>query len=59
MDEKNYYTPGELAALLDVTRRTVATWCREGKIECYRIGKLWRIQKRVAEPLIKAQRGEK
>ncbi len=37
-------TSGEFAAVLGIGRRTAATWCSEGRIDCYRTpGGRWRI----------------
>ncbi len=36
-------TPDEVAGKLHVTRRTVYTWLRSGKLQGHRIGGVWRI----------------
>ncbi len=33
MSEKRWYSPGEIARVLGVTRRTVTRWIREGKLQ--------------------------
>lgn len=38
MDEKQYYSPQEIAAMLGVHLQTVRTWYRSGKLGCYKLG---------------------
>ena len=39
-------TPSEAAAILRVTRRTIYTWLRTGKLKAKRVGGIWRIDER-------------
>lgn len=45
MEEIRVYTPDEIAALLKVTRRTLYTYIKTGKLPAVKIGKEWRITK--------------
>src|SRR5438067_12546991 len=38
-------TPAEIAALERVDPKSVAAWCKLGKLKAYKIGRLWRIRK--------------
>ena len=40
---ERFYTPGQVAMLLQVRTITVHRWLREGKLKGFRIGRLWRI----------------
>lgn len=40
---KHYYTVNEYAQLLRVSTQTVRKMCRDGRLECVRIGRQWRI----------------
>lgn len=39
-----YLSPEEAAARLEVTPDTVRKWCRENKLPCVKLGRLWRIR---------------
>lgn len=34
LSNKQFYTPGEVAALFGVTPKTVSNWCNKGLLEC-------------------------
>lgn len=38
-----YLTPAEAAERYRVDVRTIYAWCRQGSINCFKIGRLWRI----------------
>ena len=40
----NYLSPEEAAARLGIKPDTVRKWCREGKLPCVKLGRLWRIR---------------
>lgn len=50
-DEIKVYTVEEVADILQVTRRTVYTYIKEGKINATKIGKYWRITNKDLEAL--------
>lgn len=41
--ENKYYTPAEIAEMFHVTRRTVYSWMKEGKLKAFKVGKGWMI----------------
>ena len=43
MAEINIYTPEEVADILKLSRRTIYTYIKEGKLQAFKIGKRWRI----------------
>ncbi len=40
-----YLTPLQTAKVLHVTKTTIYTWLREGKLPGAKIGRIWRIRK--------------
>jgi len=44
MGEK-FYTPKEVAEMLEVTERAVFKWLNEGKMKGYKFGGSWKIKK--------------
>jgi len=43
MAEINIYTPEEIADILKLSRRTIYTYIKEGKLQAFKIGKRWRV----------------
>lgn len=43
MDELRVYTIEQVAEKLSVTRRTVYSYVKEGKLKAVKIGKYWRV----------------
>lgn len=43
------YTLKEIEDLLQVTRRTLYNWIKDGKLKAFRIGKEWRVTKEALE----------
>lgn len=43
MMEKKVYTIDELVQMLQVTRRTIYNYIKEGKLKAVKIGKYWRV----------------
>ncbi len=37
------YTLEEIAQLLQVTRRTIYTWVKDGKLKAFKVGRGWRV----------------
>jgi excisionase family DNA binding protein len=48
-------TPRQASLFLEVTPRTVAKWCREGKLRAIKIGKVWRIRTFDGKPIIEVK----
>jgi excisionase family DNA binding protein len=48
--EKEYYSPEEAASLLGVTRRTIYTWLKTGKLPARQFGRTWRIHRSEVQP---------
>jgi len=42
-ERKRVYTPEEIAEILQITEYTVLKWLREGKLEGFKAGRLWRV----------------
>ena len=42
-DLNRVVSPGKVAQMLGVNERTVAKWCRDGKIKGVKMGRVWRI----------------
>ena len=43
----------EVAEYFGVTTTTVYRWCKEGRIRCMKIGKLWRVRREELVDLLK------
>lgn len=43
MDEITVYTLDEVANILKVTKRTLYTYVKEGKLQAVKMGKYWRV----------------
>lgn len=43
MADINIYTLDEVADILKVTRRTIYTYVKEGKLQAFKIGRYWRV----------------
>ena len=39
------YTLEEIAELLQVTRRTIYTWIKDGKLKAFKVGRGWRVSR--------------
>ena len=46
------YTLQEIQELLQVTRRTLYNWIKDGKLKAFKVGKDWRITKEALEEFI-------
>lgn len=47
---KDYETLGEAARRLRITESLVRRWCREGKLDCFKVNKRAWLVKRDSEP---------
>lgn len=45
MEEKKVFTLDEIAEILSVTRRTIYSYVKDGKLEAIKVGKFWRVRK--------------
>lgn len=52
MAEMKVYTIDEVANLLQVTRRTIYTYIKEGKLKAVKIGKYWRVTAKALEAFL-------
>ena len=50
-----YLTPEQVAQRLQVTERTVYSWLRSGRINAFKLGRLWRITEKDLETFLLAQ----
>lgn len=50
--ELRVYTLEEVAALLHLTRRTLYSYVREGKLKAAKVGRFWRIPERNLEEFL-------
>jgi excisionase family DNA binding protein len=51
--EKELLAATDVAGMIGVKETTVYRWCSEGKLPCLKIGKHWRIRRRVLEDFLK------
>ena len=52
MAELKVYTIEEVVQLLHVTRRTIYTYIKEGKLKAVKIGKYWRVTQKNLEEFL-------
>jgi len=53
MEPKEFYTPAEIADILNVKPRTVRDWIHQGKLKAVKVG-VWRIPKEELEKLLES-----
>jgi excisionase family DNA binding protein len=51
--EKELLAAVDVAELIGVKETTIYRWCKEGKLPCLKVGKHWRIRRRVLEDFLK------
>ena len=51
--EMELLAAADVAELIGVKETTVYRWCKEGKLPCLKVGKHWRIRRRVLEDFLK------
>lgn len=52
MTEIKVYTLDEVANILQVTRRTLYTYIKEGKLKAVKVGKYWRVPSETLQSFI-------
>ena len=52
MKEINVYSLEEVAEILKITRRTLYTYAKEGKLHAVKIGKYWRVSEKDLQDFI-------
>jgi excisionase family DNA binding protein len=52
-EEKEYYSPQEIAEKYNLKHRTVLSWIRQGKLKGVKLGDLWRVHRLDLEAFIK------
>lgn len=45
MEDKKVYTLDEVAKILSLSKRTLYTYVKEGRLEAVKVGKSWRVRK--------------
>ena len=51
-NEIKVYTLEEVAAILHITRRTLYTYVKEGKLKAVKVGKYWRVTEKNLEEFL-------
>lgn len=57
MTKEKYYSIKEVAILVKVTYLTVYRWIRAKKVQAYKIGKQYRVEKKDLDAFIKGYKG--
>lgn len=52
MAEMKVYSIDELEQILQVTRRTIYSYIKEGKLKAVKIGKFWRVTEKALEEFL-------
>jgi excisionase family DNA binding protein len=52
MTDRRFFTPEQVAELLQISRVTVMDYLRKGRLKGYRVGKLWRIKEEDLEAFL-------
>jgi len=55
-ERKRLLRPEEVAELLQVSRRTVVRWLKEGRLKGVRVGRLWRVREEDLEMFLRVER---
>ena len=53
LPNKELLVVDEVAEYFGVGKNTVWRWCREGRIPCLKIGKVWRVRREELEDFLK------
>lgn len=46
-------SPAEVSRFVGVKPRTVARWCREGKIDALKVGRVWRVHRTEVKRIVR------
>lgn len=46
-------SPAEVGYHVGVRPRTVARWCREGKIDAVKVGRVWRVHRTTVKRIVR------
>ena len=52
---ERFYTPEQIAQLLQVNVVTIHRWLREGKLKSIKLGRLWRVSKENLEEFVHSE----
>lgn len=52
------YTLEELTTLLQVTRRSLYNWIKDGKLKAFRVGRQWRVTKQSLKEFMEASKND-
>lgn len=52
------YTLEELTNILQVTRRSLYNWIKDGKLKAFRVGRQWRVTKQSLKEFIEASKND-
>ena len=53
------YTLDEVADILQITRRTIYTWIKEGRIKAFKVGRYWRVRREELDRILEGSAGGK
>lgn len=53
------YTLTEIIELLQITRRTLYNWIKDGKLKAFRVGREWRVTREELDRFIETGTGHK
>lgn len=52
------YTLEELTTLLQVTRRSLYNWIKDGRLKAFRVGRQWRVTKQSLKEFMEASKND-
>lgn len=52
------YTLEELTTLLQVTRRSLYNWIKDGRLKAFRVGRQWRVTKQSLNDFMEASKND-
>lgn len=57
-NDRDYYSTGEIAKIVNVSPSTVFRWCEDGKIKAYKVGSWWRVKKVDFDEYLREKEGD-